>query len=238
MRWARSTFLQVIGKNAPAFTVASLAITITRRPETVPIPVTTPADGAPPHSEYMSHAAHRPSSKRSVSGSRSFATRSRAASRPFSCWRSIAFGPPPWRMRASSAVRSMGMMTPRPVVRLRPLVALILGVVTPVVVDRHAEMFPPTEKRFAVAFVLEQSLEHGPVAAAEAEQGLLEVPQLRVPRVRVEVVRSEGGVNDRERRRSGPRQGSRRSRAEIPPAYPREPVHHPAGNDSPDEPET
>ena len=50
MRWARSTFLTVIGKNAPAFTVASLAMIITRRPATSPMPVTTPADGAPPHS--------------------------------------------------------------------------------------------------------------------------------------------------------------------------------------------
>ena len=68
MRWARSTFLQVIGKNAPAFTVASLAMIMTRRPATVPMPVTTPADGAPPHSAYMFHAAHRPSSKKSVFG--------------------------------------------------------------------------------------------------------------------------------------------------------------------------
>ncbi len=68
MRWARSTFLHVIGKNAPAFTVASLAMIMTRRPETVPMPVTTPADGAPPHSAYMFHAAHRPSSKKSVLG--------------------------------------------------------------------------------------------------------------------------------------------------------------------------
>ena len=53
MRWARSTFLHVIGKNAPAFTVASLAMIIARRPATMPMPVTTPADGAPPHSAYM-----------------------------------------------------------------------------------------------------------------------------------------------------------------------------------------
>ncbi len=65
MRWARSTFLAVIGKNAPALTVASLAMIITRRPATVPMPVTTPADGAPPQSAYMLHAAHRPSSKKS-----------------------------------------------------------------------------------------------------------------------------------------------------------------------------
>ncbi len=64
MRWARSTFLLVIGKNAPAFTVASLAMTMTRRPATMPMPVTTPADGAPPQSRYMFHAAHRPSSRK------------------------------------------------------------------------------------------------------------------------------------------------------------------------------
>src|SRR5262249_14718990 len=63
MRWARNTFLQVIGKKAPAFTVASLAMTMRRRPATVPMPVTTPADGALPHSWYIFHAAHRPSSK-------------------------------------------------------------------------------------------------------------------------------------------------------------------------------
>ncbi len=43
----------VIGKQAPALTVASLATTITRRPWTSPISVTTPAPGAPPHSSYI-----------------------------------------------------------------------------------------------------------------------------------------------------------------------------------------
>ena len=38
-------FLQVIGKNAPAFTVASLATTIAGRPSIVPRVVTTPAAG-------------------------------------------------------------------------------------------------------------------------------------------------------------------------------------------------
>ena len=38
-----------MGKNAPALTVASLAITITRRPATLPKPATTPAAAAPPH---------------------------------------------------------------------------------------------------------------------------------------------------------------------------------------------
>jgi hypothetical protein len=54
---ARITFFAVIGKNAPAFTVASLAISITSRPCTRASPVTTPAaDGAPPHSSYIAVA--------------------------------------------------------------------------------------------------------------------------------------------------------------------------------------
>ena len=63
MRWARSTFLAVAGKNAPAFTVASLAMIMCRRPAIVPMPVMTPAAGAPPQSAYIPQAAHRPSSK-------------------------------------------------------------------------------------------------------------------------------------------------------------------------------
>ena len=59
MLCARSTFLQVIGKNAPAFTVASLAMTMNRRPHTVPIPVTTAPAGAPPHSLYIPKAGKR-----------------------------------------------------------------------------------------------------------------------------------------------------------------------------------
>ena len=47
---ARSTFLQVSGNQAPAFTVASLATTTTSRPWMAPIPTTTPAAGAPPYS--------------------------------------------------------------------------------------------------------------------------------------------------------------------------------------------
>src|SRR5437868_2384292 len=71
IRWARRTFFTVIGKKAPALTVASLAMIMTCRCATLPIPVTTPADGAPPHSWYMFQAAQRPSSKKSVCGSRS-----------------------------------------------------------------------------------------------------------------------------------------------------------------------
>ena len=54
---ARITFFAVIGKNAPALTVASLAISMNRRSWMRPRPVTTPAAGAPPHSSYISQAA-------------------------------------------------------------------------------------------------------------------------------------------------------------------------------------
>ena len=54
---ARITFFAVRGKNAPAFTVASLAMIIMRRPATRPRPVMVPAAGAPPHSSYISQAA-------------------------------------------------------------------------------------------------------------------------------------------------------------------------------------
>jgi len=50
------TFLAVMGKNAPAFTVASLAMIMNMRPETRPRPVMVPAAGAPPHSSYISQA--------------------------------------------------------------------------------------------------------------------------------------------------------------------------------------
>ena len=81
--WARRTFFAVMGKNAPALTVASLAITITSRPATHPRPVTTPAAGAPPHSSYMPKAANRPSSRNSSPGSSSKASRSLAVNRFF-----------------------------------------------------------------------------------------------------------------------------------------------------------
>jgi hypothetical protein len=45
---ARSILVIVSGHHEPAFTVASLAITTTSRPCTVPKPVTTPAAGACP----------------------------------------------------------------------------------------------------------------------------------------------------------------------------------------------
>ena len=45
MFWARITFFEVIGKNAPALTVASLAMIITMRVSIRAIPVITPAAG-------------------------------------------------------------------------------------------------------------------------------------------------------------------------------------------------
>ncbi len=63
---ARSTFFAVIGKNAPAFTVASFATIMHSRPLTLPNPVTTPAAGAPPYSPYIPYAAQSPNSRNSV----------------------------------------------------------------------------------------------------------------------------------------------------------------------------
>ena len=51
---ARMTFFAVIGKKAPAFTVASLAMIMNMRPQTRARPVRVPAAGAPPHSSYIS----------------------------------------------------------------------------------------------------------------------------------------------------------------------------------------
>ena len=100
---ARSTFFAVIGKNAPAFTVASLATIMHRRPLTRPRPVTTPAPGAPPYSAYIPCAAHRPSSRNSVPSSSSRFSRSRTVRRPLACCASTAFSPPPRRIASSSA---------------------------------------------------------------------------------------------------------------------------------------
>src|SRR5712671_5950479 len=88
------TFLEVMGKNAPAFTVASLAIIMTRRVSIRARPVITPAAGAPPHSSYMPWAANSPNSKK-LPASTSRSIRSRPVLRPLLCWLSIALGPPP-----------------------------------------------------------------------------------------------------------------------------------------------
>jgi len=100
---ARSTFFAVMGKNAPAFTVASFATIMHSRPATRPMPVITPAPGAPPNSAYIPYAAHSPSSIHSESLSSNRARRSRAVSRPFLCWASTALAPPPSRIVSSSA---------------------------------------------------------------------------------------------------------------------------------------
>ncbi len=60
--WARITFLAVMGKKAPAFTVASLAMIIQVWPWICPRPVMTPPAGAPPHSSYIPHPAKAMSS--------------------------------------------------------------------------------------------------------------------------------------------------------------------------------
>ena len=60
-------FLAVIGNQAPALTVASLATIIHCFPLTYPIPATTPADGQPPTSRYIPSAAKAPTSKKGLS---------------------------------------------------------------------------------------------------------------------------------------------------------------------------
>ena len=76
--------------------VESFAITATTRPETVPVPVTTPSAGRSPALAFAS----KPSSTNEPS-SRSRAMRSRAKSLPCSRFFSWYFGAPP--RRASSA---------------------------------------------------------------------------------------------------------------------------------------
>src|SRR5712692_8954565 len=102
MFWARITFFAVMGKNAPAFTVASLAMIMKMRPHTRARPVIVPAEGAPPHSSYISQASKIPSSKNCEPGSINLAMRSRAVSRPFLCCDSMAFAPPPNAICSSS----------------------------------------------------------------------------------------------------------------------------------------
>ena len=117
--WARRTFFAVMGKNAPALTVASLAMTITSRPATHPRPVTTPAAAAPPHSSYMPKAAKRPNSRKSAPGSSSRSSRSLAVKRFLPCWASMALGPPPSRM-ASSCCPKASSSASMPAVLARP----------------------------------------------------------------------------------------------------------------------
>ncbi len=57
---ARKFFFAVIGNQAPAFTVASLATTIHCFPFMYPIFTTTPAEGHPPCSSYILSPAKAP----------------------------------------------------------------------------------------------------------------------------------------------------------------------------------
>src|ERR1039458_9862090 len=98
---ARMTFFAVMGKKAPALTVASFTTSMTMREWMRASPVMTPAAGAPPNSSYILCAAYRPSSKKDP-GSASRATRSRAVRRDLACWLSMALAPPPSRIFSSS----------------------------------------------------------------------------------------------------------------------------------------
>ena len=102
IRWARRTFFVVAGKNAPAFTLASFAITMQGMPTTLPMPAMQPAAGTFPHWGYILYAAQRPISKKSLSLSSSWLMRSRAGKRPSLRWRSNPAGPPPSRRSVSS----------------------------------------------------------------------------------------------------------------------------------------
>ena len=94
--WARRIFLIVIGKHAPALTVASLATTITRRPCDRADDRDDPrGDRAAP---FLIHLVGGPQARaRAIGepGSSNISIRSRAVFRPLACWRSMASGPPP-----------------------------------------------------------------------------------------------------------------------------------------------
>ena len=53
IRCARKSFFTVAGKNAPAFTLASFAMTMHGIPDTFPMPATVPAATMLPHSSYI-----------------------------------------------------------------------------------------------------------------------------------------------------------------------------------------
>jgi len=81
--WPRKMFIAngakpAAGKNAPAFTVASLAITMHGTPAMFPTPATAPAAGILPHCSYILCAAQSSTSKKGEPGSRSWLMRSRA----------------------------------------------------------------------------------------------------------------------------------------------------------------
>ena len=102
-RTARSITLQIFSdmvlERDPPATVKSWANTYTRRPSTVPQPVTTPSPSKCCWSmpkfvqrcwTNISYSSKLPSSRRS-------AIRSRAVSLPLACWASMRFSPPPSR---------------------------------------------------------------------------------------------------------------------------------------------
>ena len=112
IRWPAAPSWQVVGKNAPAFTVASLAMIMCRRPAMVPTPQITPAAGAAPLGVHLPAGPQADFKKPRVRVDQ-LAIRSRAVSRPFSCCRWMALRPPPSaisascsRMRATSSARS------------------------------------------------------------------------------------------------------------------------------------
>ena len=92
---ARRFFFPVIGNQAPAFTVASLATTITCFPETFPILTTTPPLGQPPCSLYIPSPAKAPISIASSGLSSRKLILSRAVILPLAWCFSIRFSPPP-----------------------------------------------------------------------------------------------------------------------------------------------
>mmetsp|Transcript_17539 Transcript_17539/g.38440 ORF Transcript_17539/g.38440 Transcript_17539/m.38440 type:complete len:306 (+) Transcript_17539:163-1080(+) len=78
--------------------VASEPINITSRPDTTPMPVTTPPLWIPP--PYISHAAKAESSRKSVPGSMIFRMRSRTRFLPRLECRFLERSGPPWRTMA------------------------------------------------------------------------------------------------------------------------------------------
>ena len=100
---ARKFFLAVIGNQAPALTVASLATITHLFSATCAITTTTPAAGQPPCSSYIFSAAKIPTSKTSFGLSTNWFIRSRAESFPCSFnFFKRAFPPPNFILRIRS----------------------------------------------------------------------------------------------------------------------------------------
>ena len=92
--WALRFFFPVIGNQAPAFTVASLATITHNLALTNPITTTTPPAGQPPCSVYISYPANAPISIWSVFLSKRASILSLAVSFPLS-WCFLIFPSPP-----------------------------------------------------------------------------------------------------------------------------------------------